>query len=62
MSSKRTQFLQLVYRYYVISQFPNLYPVETMNQAKEILSKYPDDFMSWKPNEQTKFLEENKLC
>jgi glycosyltransferase involved in cell wall biosynthesis len=57
MQSERNKVLSPVYKSYIISKFPLLYSDEWNKQAKEILSQFPNDFMSWKPKQQEDWLK-----
>ena len=48
MQTGRTRSMGAVYNAYIKTQYPELYPVELVNQAKEILMPYKDNFMSSK--------------
>ena len=53
--SAKTQNFTLIYKCYIINKFQELYPPEVVKQAKEILSKYPSNFMQMKAEEQRKY-------
>jgi glycosyltransferase involved in cell wall biosynthesis len=61
MQSQRNQKLGIVYRCYIINKFPELYPPDWGKQAKEILSNYPNDFMSWKPYQHEQWIKDHNL-
>ena len=54
--SIRAQTLFPLYRAYLISQYPEIHPPQWTEQAKIELKKYPNDFMSWKPKDQEKYV------
>jgi glycosyltransferase involved in cell wall biosynthesis len=58
MQSDRNSKLAHVYNSYIIGKFPALYNIEITNHVKEILSKYPKDFMTWDFDEQEKYLKD----
>jgi glycosyltransferase involved in cell wall biosynthesis len=61
MQSQRTIKLHTVYFSYIINKFPELYDKNWVKQAKGILSKYPDNFMEFTPQEQEQWLKDNGL-
>ena len=60
MQSDRNDKLGFVYKAYIVNKFETLYPRGWGEQAREILSHYPANFMKWKPKEQEQFLKEHK--
>ena len=58
MQSNRNAAFGQVYKSFIISQFPSLYPEHTIESAKSVLSLYPKNFMEWTFAEQEKYLEE----
>jgi len=46
MQTERTKEMGQVYNAYIRTQYPEIYPVEWVNQAKEILKPYKEGFMS----------------
>jgi len=56
--SERRKKLEVVYRSYIISQLPNLFPYQWQQNAKDMLLNYPHNFMSMNPQQQEKFLRE----
>lgn len=61
MQSERTNKLGNVYFAYIINKFSELYDREWIQQAKNILKGYPDNFMEFTPQEQDQWLKENDL-
>jgi glycosyltransferase involved in cell wall biosynthesis len=61
MQSKRCQILSNVYRYYIIAQEPLLFPAKWVEEANKTLSKFPNNFMSYKPKEQEKYLKDREM-
>ena len=61
MQSKRNSFLSDFYKSYIISKFPQLYDKTTYILARDIISKYPEGFISWKPKQQEKYLIEKGI-
>jgi GT2 family glycosyltransferase len=61
MQSERNKVLSPFYKSYIISKFPVLYPAEWNKQAKEIISQYPSDFISWKPKQQEEYLKKKGI-
>ena len=54
MQTERTKQMHQVYNAYIKTQYPEIYPVEWVNQAKEILKPYKEGFMSSKtPHKET---------
>lgn len=47
MQSNRNKYFQGVYRSSIVAKFPELYPEDIYNSAKNIMSMYPEDFMTW---------------
>jgi glycosyltransferase involved in cell wall biosynthesis len=56
MQSRRNEVFGPVYKCYIISKNPEIYPVEALEYANSILSKYPPNFMSMTPAEQEAYL------
>jgi glycosyltransferase involved in cell wall biosynthesis len=61
MQSERTNKLSNVYFSYIINKFSELYDREWIKQAKDILNKYPNNFMEFTPQEQDQWLKDNDL-
>jgi glycosyltransferase involved in cell wall biosynthesis len=61
MQSNRNAKLGVVYKAYIISQFPELYPKDFYKQALDILEKYPKNIMQMKPQQQEQWLKENNI-
>jgi hypothetical protein len=56
--SLRAQQLPTLYKAYIICRSPKIFPLQAQKEAMEIVAGYPDNFMSWKPDEQENYLKE----
>ena len=61
MQSERNKKLGLIYRLYIVSKFPQLYPPARNAQAEEVLAHYPSDFMAWKPYQHEQWIKDHNL-
>jgi glycosyltransferase involved in cell wall biosynthesis len=61
MQSERNKKLGLIYRFYIINKFPQLYPPAWNAQAEEVLAHYPADFMTWKPYQHEQWIKDHNL-
>ena len=59
--SDRTQKLEGVYKAYIITQHPKVFPLAWQKSALEIMATYPKNFMSVKPALQEEFIIERNL-
>jgi len=59
--SEHTQKMALVYRSFIITRRPEVFPLEWQKQAKETMDKYPKDFMLWNRHKQELWVKENNL-
>jgi len=57
--SEHTQKMAYVYKSFIITRKPEVFPLEWISQAKEIMSKYPEDFMLWNRHKQELWVKEN---
>ena len=57
--SQRDRILAPLYKSYIITKFPELYPREVVFQAIGNMNKFPPGFMKLKPFEQEEFLKKN---
>jgi glycosyltransferase involved in cell wall biosynthesis len=55
--SERTKKLQIFYRYYIIAKYPEIHPLQWVEEANRELKKMPDGFMKMTPKEQEKLIE-----
>jgi len=57
--SKRTVQFDPVYREFLITWYPEIFPEQLQEHAKQVVSQYPIDFMNVDHAEQEKYLKEN---
>lgn len=57
-SSSNIGGLDEVYRRYIITRYPELYPPEIVKQSIVFMSKFPDNFMKLKREEQKRIINE----
>jgi glycosyltransferase involved in cell wall biosynthesis len=55
--SERAKKLLGVYKCYMVTQMPEIYPIEWQREAKKIMAQYPKDFMSLTPKQQEEFIK-----
>ena len=55
-NAERVKRFSEVYKSYIVSQYPEIFPVEWINQSKQILSKFPDNFISMNHKQQEEFI------
>jgi GT2 family glycosyltransferase len=55
-NAERVKKFSEVYKLYIVSQYPEIFPVEWVNQSKQILSKFPDTFISMNHKQQEDFI------
>lgn len=58
MQSDRNKALAMVYKTYIVLQFPQYYDKDFVNSCKNIMSLYPKDFMAWSFEAQEGWLNE----
>lgn len=56
--SLRARQLPELYKSYIVYRNPYIFPLEWQQKAREIVTSYPEGFMSWKPFEQENYLKE----
>lgn len=55
--SNRSYQFAPVYKAYIISKYPEIFPIEWIEKSRKMLEEYPINFMSLKPQEQEMYLK-----
>jgi glycosyltransferase involved in cell wall biosynthesis len=57
--SEHTQKMGSVYKSFIVTRRPEVFPLVWQEQAKETMSKFPKDFMLWNRQKQEEWVREN---